>query len=155
LGNLLRAKGNYEEAVSAFEQAISLYPEKEEYHYHLGLVFSAQKRHDDAIREFQKVISLNPEYVLARGALAGNLRRIGREDEATQQISYILPKMQDEKEYNRACFEAICGNTERAIEFLRIALERKQTPLDWVRCDPDLDSIRDDPRFIALVGRGI
>ncbi len=59
--------------------------------------------------------------------------------------------MAGEKEYDQACFAAICGNSDEAIELLKIALEKKQTSLDWVRRDPDLDFIRDDPRFKAIV----
>ncbi len=154
LGNIYRTLGCYGEAISAFEQAISLQPSKEEYHYHLGLAHAAQKHNDEAIKAFQQVIELNPEYMLAHGALAGSFRRLGLEDEATEHIRIALPLMQNEKEYNRACFEAICGNVDKAIELLEVALERKQTPLEWVRCDPDLDSVRDDPRFRALVDEG-
>jgi len=61
--------------------------------------------------------------------------------------------MTSEKEYDRACFAAICGNPDEAIELLKIALEKKQTSLDWVRRDPDLDFIRDDRRFKTLIAR--
>jgi hypothetical protein len=56
-----------------------------------------------------------------------------------------------ESEYNRACLEAICGNTDQAIELLRVALENKQTYVDWVLRDPDLDMIREDGRFKQLI----
>jgi len=45
-----------------------------------------------------------------------------------------------------------CGNTDQAIELLKQALDLRQTSPEWVRGDPDLDFIRDDPRFQALVG---
>jgi tetratricopeptide (TPR) repeat protein len=152
LGKLLKDAGDYGQAVTAFEHAISLCPQKELYHYHLGLVFAAQKRHDDAILSFQKVIELNPGYTLAHCALAGSYRRLGKEFEAEKHIKVALPRLEAETEYNRACFEAICGNIDQAIELLRLALEKKQTSPDWVRGDPDLDFIRDDPRFKDLVG---
>jgi len=59
--------------------------------------------------------------------------------------------MDGEREYNRACFEAICGNKDQAIKLLEFALETKQTPLEWVLADPDLEPIHEDPRFKALV----
>ena len=59
-----------------------------------------------------------------------------------------------ETEYDRACFESICGNVDEALALLKVALEKKQTPFAWARRDPDLDFIRDDPRFKALVGEG-
>jgi tetratricopeptide (TPR) repeat protein len=153
LGNLYRASERYSDAASAFEQAISLRPNKEVYYYHLGLVYAAEKHYENAIQAFQKVIELNPEYTFAHCALAGYFRKLGMENEAQEHIEKALPKMTSEKEYDRACFSAICGNTDEAIELLKIALEKKQTSLDWVRRDPDLDFIRDDQRFKALLSQ--
>ena len=152
LGKLLKDAGEFDEAVVAFQRAISICPNKDLYHYHLGLVFAAQKNHEKAIDAFQKVVEINPGYTLAHCALAGSYRRLGRDTEANTHIKAALPRLDVETEYNRACFEAICGNTDRAIELLKQALDLKQTSPEWVRGDPDLDFIRDDPRFQALVG---
>lgn len=151
LGNSLRAVGRYDEALAAFEQAITLAPDKDEYHYHVGLVYAAQNRYDEAIQAFQTVLKLNPEDALAHAALAGTYRRLGREAEAAKHIQIAQPLMDGEREYNRACFEAICGNKDQAIKLLEFALETKQTPLEWVLADPDLEPIHEDPRFKALV----
>ncbi len=151
LGLSLKALGRYEEAAAAFKQAIALRPDREVYHYHLGLVYAAQKRHEEAVEAFRKVVELNPNYVLAHGALAGSYRRLGKIEEAEKHIQIAMPQMQLENEYNRACFEAICGNHDQALILLKLALEKKQTTLEWMRCDPDLDSLRTDPRFQALM----
>lgn len=151
LGNLFRTSGRYDEAVAAFGQAVALDPNREVFHYHLGLVYAALKRYDEAIRAFQKVVELNPDYNLAHCTLAGYYRRLGQENEAQKHITIAMPTMKDETEYNRACFAAICGNNDQALELLREALEKKQTTPDWVRRDPDFEFIRDDPRFEALV----
>jgi hypothetical protein len=58
---------------------------------------------------------------------------------------------ESENEYNRACLDAICGNADQAIELLRAALENKQTYVDWVLNDPDLDTLRDDERYKQLI----
>jgi len=151
LGNLFRTSGRYGEALAAFDQAVALDPNREVFHYHLGLVYAALKRYDEAIRAFQKVVELNPDYNLAHCTLAGYYRRLGQENEAQKHITIALPTMKDETEYNRACFEAICGNNDQALALLNEALEKKQTTPDWVRRDPDFEFIRDDPRFQALV----
>jgi len=49
--------------------------------------------------------------------------------------------------YHLACVEARDGNGERALEELRIAVERRPTLLAPAQTDEDLASIRDDPRF--------
>lgn len=49
--------------------------------------------------------------------------------------------------YHLACVEARDGNSERALEELRVAVERRPTLLEPAQTDEDLASIRDDPRF--------
>ncbi len=59
--------------------------------------------------------------------------------------------IEKEKDYNRACFEAVCGTPDAALALLRTALEKKQQTADFARRDPDFELIRDDPRFEALL----
>ncbi|MBM3153434.1 MAG: tetratricopeptide repeat protein, partial [Chloroflexi bacterium] len=139
------------EAIAAFGKAIKVAPDHDAYHYNLGLVFTIQNRYLEAIECFQRVLTLNPEYNLAHGALAGCYRRLGREEEAVRHIAIATPLMEDESEYNRACFNAICGNVDQAISLLRVALQSQGVTLEWVQSDPDLETIRQDPRYQELL----
>ena len=50
--------------------------------------------------------------------------------------------------YNAACFEALAGRREAALEHLRAALALEpETVRGWAANDSDLDSLRDDPGF--------
>ena len=51
--------------------------------------------------------------------------------------------------YNLACFTALAGETDEAIEHLRLAIEEDATFEELARTDSDFDPIRDDPRFPA------
>jgi tetratricopeptide (TPR) repeat protein len=151
LGNLQRSAGQYDQAVVSLEKAADLDPRQEVFYYHLGLVYAAQNRFDDAIETFKKVIKINPEYNLAHATLAGYYRKLGKTEDSKYHMAIARRTIQDENEYNRACFEAICGNVDKAIELLKIALKEEQTTPDWVRRDPDFDNIRSDDRFQALI----
>jgi hypothetical protein len=59
--------------------------------------------------------------------------------------------MNNESAYNRACFYAICGDTELAFELLRLALKNKDTTIEWIKSDPDLDPIRTDQRYQEFI----
>jgi hypothetical protein len=50
-----------------------------------------------------------------------------------------------------ACLLALEGERDRAIDNLRRAFRVGFARRDWIEQDPDLDSIREDPRFQALV----
>ena len=52
--------------------------------------------------------------------------------------------------YNAACLYARLGETRRAVDTLRQAIEAGVHNYAWMKNDPDLDSLRDDPEFIEL-----
>ncbi len=64
---------------------------------------------------------------------------------------------QDEKEpvvlYNVACFYAMKGDPDRSLELLERAVENGWGDLAWLQTDSDLDSLRDDDRFKAILKR--
>ncbi len=151
LGKLYKSLGRYQDAIGSYHKAIEMAPHREVYYYYLGLLYSVEQQHDEAIRAFQLVLQKNPDYVLAHSALAGVYHRMGLETKANHHIATALPKMNNESAYNRACFYAICGDTELAFEFLRLALKNKDTTIEWIKSDPDLDPIRTDQRYQELI----
>ncbi len=54
--------------------------------------------------------------------------------------------------YNLACCEALTGHNEDAIGHLRVAFERRPSLRDLAKEDTDLDPLRDEAAFRALVG---
>jgi hypothetical protein len=53
--------------------------------------------------------------------------------------------------YNLACYLAIAGETDAAIEQLRVAVEQNRAEvMKWLPEDSDLDSLRGDSRFEEL-----
>jgi len=55
--------------------------------------------------------------------------------------------------YNLACFEAVCGAHERAIDLLEQAVQHGFGNREWVENDPDFDILRDSPRYQTLMQR--
>jgi tetratricopeptide (TPR) repeat protein len=54
--------------------------------------------------------------------------------------------------YNIACCESLLGRKDEALEHLTPALQGDAQLLENARQDADLDPVRDDPRFAALLG---
>ena len=52
--------------------------------------------------------------------------------------------------YNLACFHALMGESDRAVELLREALPMRPDLVDWSKQDPDLVSLRELPEYQAL-----
>lgn len=85
--------------------------------------------------------------------------RSGRPAEARELIRRVRPSPQTW--YNLACTHALLGDTDEALRYLEIEIEGNHPSEDskrrqraWARSDPDLASLRSDPRFEALVGWG-
>jgi hypothetical protein len=75
------------------------------------------------------------------------------EMEPTEAVRYVEEHMGEYPDsgathYNLACFKALAGDSDGALEELRRALDMdaERVP-QWAAKDPDLDSIRDDPRY--------
>ena len=152
LGNLYKTAGQYSESLTAYQQAVATDPGRALYHHHLGLLYACLGRTEDAICSFQRVIEIDPGHSLAHATLGGYYRKMGLEELAQKHIGKAMKSIFDsENEYNRACLAAICGNADEALELLRVALRNKQTYVDWILRDPDLDFIRQDPRFRQLI----
>lgn len=152
LGTLYKTAGRYEEAVQAFKQAITIAPKTVSYYHNLGLVYAAQGNNEEAFKTFQEVLELDPNHSLTHASLGGYYKKIGLDELAKKHIGKAMKHIyESENEYNRACMDAICGNVDNAIKLLRVALENRQTYVDWVLNDPDLDSLRGDDRFRSLI----
>ena len=54
--------------------------------------------------------------------------------------------------YNLACCESLAGRTDDAIDHLRRAIAVSDRTREYARGDSDFDPIREDPRFVELVG---
>ena len=91
-----------------------------------------------------------------RTLLACYRARSGAETEARALLRTIQPG--PGTWYNLACTHALLGDVEEALEFLRAELEQNHATeesrarqMEWAAEDPDLASLRDDPRFRRLV----
>jgi tetratricopeptide (TPR) repeat protein len=152
LGDAYKSAGMYKDAIKSFQTAISINSTKPSYYYQLGLIYAAERREAEAVGALQRVLELDPNYAQAHASLANHYLKMGLDELAQSHIDKALNmQFEEESEYNRACLEAICGNNDRALELLEVALQSKQTYINWAQVDPDLDSLRKDQRFHHLL----
>jgi tetratricopeptide (TPR) repeat protein len=136
----------------SYRKAADLAPDEANIYANLGDVYNASGQPKSALEAYQKAVDLDPEDALSRGSLAGLYRKLGLVDEYEKQIGIARELIAQETEYNRACLEAIAGNKEQALSLLSVALEKRQVQLEWVRRDPDLESLHQELRFKQLLG---
>jgi adenylate cyclase len=80
---------------------------------------------------------------------------LGRRERALTLIerSLVHPSISGSTLYNCACGYARLGETDKALGLLERWVETGTGSAGWVRADRDLDSLRESPRFTALVTR--
>ena len=92
LGIALGRVGKSAESVKCFDRAIELDPRSVEAWYNLGLALHALGRHSDELRCYDRALSIRPWYQLAVLRKVEALRRLGREDEASELFREFLAR---------------------------------------------------------------
>jgi|GEM_PF-133211 len=81
------------------------------------------------------------------------LARAGKSDDARREIKRAIkyePEWEDIA-YHAACAYALIGDTDLALQWLETAVERGHQELWWAHVDPDLDPLRELPRFKEIM----
>jgi len=90
LGDALIKKGQIDEAINQYQEAILLIPGYAEAHYNLGTALQKKGQIDAAISQFQEAIRLNPEYAEAHCNLGTALIKKGQIDAAINQFQEAI-----------------------------------------------------------------
>jgi len=124
LGIGLLKKGQIDEAISYFQEAIRLKPDYAEAHYNLGVVLAGKGQTDEAISEFHEALQLKPDYAEAHNNVGTALLNKGRTDEAVAQFqeSIRFEPRHAESHNNLGAALARKGQINEAISEYREAL---------------------------------
>jgi tetratricopeptide (TPR) repeat protein len=151
LGILYLEMGNLPQALKACQRAVGLAPQDARFWNSLGHVQRAGNRCADAIIAYQRAALLDQQSLTAHSSLIACYRLSGEDVLAEEQIKLARSILEGESEYDRAVFEAVCGNVKKAIRLLAVAIEKKQVGLNHLYRDPNLSSVRSDPNFQVLL----
>ena len=161
-GRLLFESGEVEKAVKMFEKAQAARPDDFESRVLWGQALTELGRRDEArranevaVESIEKHLELNPDEARAYSLGSSVLIRLGQTDRSkqwTQQAMTLAPN-DPLVLYNAACNFALLGETNHAIDGLERAIEAGVAVGDWIKHDPDFESLRGHPRFQAIVMR--
>jgi tetratricopeptide (TPR) repeat protein len=148
-----RNNNDLDGAIQDFSEAIRYEPEKvANIYYNRGVCHSLKGDDLNALFDLREACQLRPKDGSIRIPYFRILKSLGLHREATQEEGIICGIIQKENDYNRACFDSICGKIDDALACLTNALEKNLSTKQWALQDPDLEGIRNDPRFKTLVG---
>ncbi len=143
------------EAEQAYRTAIELQPTEVQPYIELGWLLAEKlQRPEEAEQMYLKAMELRPNDPRLYTAL-GTLRHahFHRYAEAEAMLRRALELKPDDKTalYNAACARSRLNDTEAAFEYLRKAIKHGADRA-WAWNDPDLESLRSDPRFMEIAG---
>ena len=155
--------GRLQESASLFEQAIRVRPDDYQAPSLLANVCeglgaersAVEAAHRRAVQVIEKHLEMHPDDVRALYLGAQNLCHLGERQRGLEWANRALGIDPDDSAvcYNVACIYAILGETDRAVESLEKAVSCGFGDREIIRNDPYLASIRNHPRYIALVAR--
>jgi predicted Zn-dependent protease len=115
---------------------------------------NGRARHDAVeLRFLEKISKRLPEDLEVLQALADLYTKTGRFEDGLEidvRLSQQLPA-DDLVWYNLGCSYALTHHTDEAFEALTKAIEFGYGDYDWMKADPDLNSLHEDPRFESLL----
>ena len=122
----------------------------------VGDAESARRAARRALSRAEKIVGLEPDNGSAMGFAVGALAALGEAERAKEwaERALLLDPDNVNLRYNIACTLVIeLREFEAALDLLGPAFEKLRIEaVNWARTDPDLDLIRDHPRFKIHVG---
>jgi TolB-like protein/Flp pilus assembly protein TadD len=179
-GEFAALMGHFDAAVAAARRAVVLDPLARGSHFILGRALYVARRYEETVAAFAEVISLDPDYTstYAWRGLAyyglGDLERarascetkpdswqsqwclavvydkLGRHVDAEAELAKLKAAMGEGSAYQYATIYAQWGNRAKALEWLETALRLRDPGLEYLKTDPLLDPLRQEPRFQAI-----
>ena len=154
------AQGKFEDAAKWFERAIAVRPEDFAALGLLSTVYRGIGKIDEAVQASRRAydtarkhLELTPDdpRALYMGAMA--LSSLGETEKARDWNRRALAMDPDDPSvlYNIACAFALEDQSAEAISTLRKALDNGFGHWKWLENDADLDSLRQNPEFMALL----
>jgi serine/threonine protein kinase/Flp pilus assembly protein TadD len=161
LGRAYFASGRHEQAVALVQQAIDA--NGDDYNTYLPYIGALErlglKKEAAQYREklnvvLQQQLDRVPEDVRARILLGSMLALTGNEEESVRHLQTAVALRPNEANilYNAACTYGLMKRKPETLDMLKRAVAAGYGNLDWMRNDPDLDCVHDEPEFKKLVG---
>jgi DNA-binding winged helix-turn-helix (wHTH) protein/Flp pilus assembly protein TadD len=155
VGGALYFARRYDEAIEECRKTIDLHPDFGVAHWYLGRAYLQKGRHQEALVELQEAVTLSGGSPLMKGTLGVGFALAG--DRAAAEAALAeLEKLRTESyasALDLADIHVALGDPERAFRWLDQAASERSFHLIYLKVWPELDPLRPDPRFRALILR--
>jgi Flp pilus assembly protein TadD len=136
----------YDEAASTIQDATLLVAPDSSGHLQGGLAYYLLGKFQNAVSTCQ----LDADDPYTQMCLALVYDKLGRHSDAKAMIGRIRASIGDDGAYQYTRIYAQWGNTRRALEWLETAMRLRSPWLEFLKQDPLVDPLRNEPRFQAI-----
>jgi len=138
LGTVYYASKSYRRALSQYKRALKLSPESSSIYSNLGTAYFARHQYKEASEAYATALKLDPEIFEHRSTFGSILQERSVEDRA--RFHYYLAKTYAE-----------AGYADRALQYLRRALEEGYKERAKIKEEASFASLQDNPEFLQLL----
>jgi len=160
LARIYHTTGRDKESIDPLKKVLKLNPNFYVAYSDLRMVYESLKEMEkfketvqEAIKFFSKYLEDNLDDSRARILYANSLLINGDVEKARKEITTALTLNPDDNVmlYNAACAYARINEKELAINTLKRIVLAGYEDFDWMKKDPDLENIRNEPEFLELI----
>jgi len=156
LGWAYAGSRRFEEALPELRKAVSFDPDAAFPLWSLGLVLQQTGHLEEAVTTLERAVAVTQrEHCYEIALLGGALVAVGREEEARALLNELLERARREyvPPFDLALLYLALGDREQALAALEKAYDQRNALL-WYRIHiPNLDSLREEPRWRALADK--
>ncbi len=154
--------GDYEKAAQLYLRAMEVNPADYQAPVFLAQAYASLGRKQDEMKTrlgllntVERHLKLNPHDTRALQIGANNLYQVGEKQKALAMAEQALVQGRDEPVvlYNGACFYAMQGEKDRALDLLEQAVRLGWGDRAWMEHDSELESLHANQRFEALLAK--
>jgi len=154
------AQGRREDAIERYEEAMRVRPEDfqaplliAQIYEELGEQEKAREARTRGIALARRHLEMNPDDARAVYMAANGMVALGQRELGVDWVRRALRMRPDDPMllYNAGCVYAMAGAAEEAVGCLERAVEHGLTQKGWFEHDNNLDGVRANPRFKALL----
>jgi tetratricopeptide (TPR) repeat protein len=138
LGTVFFAKKSYRRAIEQYKKALRLHPDSSSVLSNLGTAFFARKNYDEAAKAYQEAVAIDPE-VFENHSTQGTLVQDQSVEERAKYHYYLA------KTFAKA------GTKDRALQYIRKALEEGFKEREKFVKEPEFASLQKDDDFLLLM----
>jgi len=154
-GMMLHHAGRNDEALTRLQKTVEFDSSFWATHLFLGKVYTQQRKYPEAIAEFTKARQLSGGSSEAIGSI-GYVAALAGDKEKAYAVLEELKTLSSERYIppsNVGLVYNALGNESEALSALEKACDERDPRVTLLKVDPRWDSLRDNPRFVAILKR--